>query len=181
MKKIDFKTISISDLAAIVNDKFTEHQMKTILVGGGCVAIYSNDRYLSYDLDFVTHENSGKIKKVLLELGFDYKGKYFVRPDCKFIIEFVSPPVAIGQEMVHKFKSLETPFGHVLLLTPTDCVKDRLASFIYWQDKQALEQAIMVAQDQEVDLKEVKRWAQSENHLDKYNDFAKLLKKKWPV
>ncbi len=51
MTTIDFKTISISDLAALVNTKFAEHNMKTVLVGGACVAIYSDDRYLSYDLD----------------------------------------------------------------------------------------------------------------------------------
>ena len=53
---INFKKISISDLAALVNQKFIEHDMKTILVGGACVAIYSNHRYLSYDLDFVTFD-----------------------------------------------------------------------------------------------------------------------------
>lgn len=49
MTAIDFKMISISDLAALVHSKFAEHGMKTILVGGACVAIYSNNRYLSYD------------------------------------------------------------------------------------------------------------------------------------
>lgn len=77
MNSIDFEKISISDLAALVNQKFLEHGMKTILVGGACVAIYSNNRYLSCDLDFVTFETSGKVKKALLELGFRPKGKYF--------------------------------------------------------------------------------------------------------
>lgn len=70
MTLIDFKTISISDLAALVNSKFIEYGMKTVLVGGACVAIYSNNRYLSYDLDFATFENKTKIKKALSEIGF---------------------------------------------------------------------------------------------------------------
>lgn len=84
MKSIDFKKISIPDLAALVNQKFIEYDMKTVLVGGACVAIYSNNRYLSYDLDFVTFETSGKIKKALSELGFELKGKYFSRSESLF-------------------------------------------------------------------------------------------------
>jgi hypothetical protein len=174
---MNFKKILISDLAAVVNNKFAEHGMKAVLVGGACVAIYSNHRYLSYDLDFVTFESKEKIKKALAELGFEPKGKYFARHDCPYFIEFLSPPVAVGEEMVHKFGALDTPFGHVVLLTPTDCVKDRLASFFHWQDIQALEQAIMVFQDQEVDLNEIEVWAKAEKHLDKFKEFIKALKK----
>jgi hypothetical protein len=177
MTTIDFKKISISDLAAVVNNKFAEHKMKTVLVGGACVSIYSNNRYLSYDLDFVTFEHSEKIKKALSELKFLPKGKYFARHDCQFFIEFVSPPVAIGKELIDKFEALDTPFGHVLLLTPTDCVKDRLASFFHWHDTQALEQAIMVFQDQEINLREIENWAKAENHLNKYKEFIKTLRK----
>ncbi|HSW72661.1 MAG TPA: hypothetical protein VLG44_04575 [Chlamydiales bacterium] len=178
MNPIDYKNISIADLASLVNEKFNGHGIKTVLVGGACVAIYSNNRYLSYDLDFVTFEMSGKIKKVLSELGFELKGKYFSRSDCPFFIEFVSPPIAVGDELVKKFKVLHTPFGQIELLTPTDCVKDRLASFFHWNDRQALEQALMVYQDQKVNLKELERWAKAENHLDKFKDFLKLLKRK---
>lgn len=176
MITIDFKTISISDLAALVNTKFAENQMKTVLVGGACVAIYSNNRYLSYDLDFVTFETRGKIKEALLEIGFELRGKYFARPDCPYFIEFVSPPVAVGEQLVHQFKTLLTPFGQVELLTPTDCVKDRLASFFHWDDRQALEQATMVFQDQKVDLREIERWAKAENYLDKFQEFKKAIK-----
>lgn len=176
MSSINFKKISIPDLAALINRKFIEHGMKTILVGGACVAIYSHNRYVSYDLDFITFETSGKIKKALSELGFELKGKYYSHPDCPYFIEFVSPPIAVGDEIVEEFRTLHTPFGQVELLTPTDCVKDRLASFFHWNDRQALEQAIMVSQDQKINLKEIERWAKAENYLNKFNEFVKSLK-----
>jgi len=177
MTAIDFKTISISDLAALVHTKFNEHNMETVLVGGACVAIYSGNRYLSYDLDFVTYETRGKIKEALSELGFELKGKYFSRSDCPYFIEFVTPPVAVGEELVHHFKILDTLFGQIKLLTPTDCIKDRLASFFHWDDRQALEQAIMVFQNQKIDLQEIKRWVKAENQLDKFKEFTKALTK----
>ena len=177
MIAINYKTISISDLAAVVYNKFNEHNMKTVLVGGACVAIYSGNRYSSYDLDFATYETKGKIKAALLELGFELKGKYFSRPDCPYFIEFVSPPVAVGEEIVRHYTTLCTAFGQVELLKPTDCIKDRLASFFHWDDQQALEQAIMVFQNQKIDLKEIERWAKAENYLEKFNEFKKALKK----
>jgi hypothetical protein len=175
MTDINFKIISIAELAALVNTKFAEHNMKTILVGGACVAIYSDNRYLSYDLDFVTFETKGNIKKALSELGFEPKGKHFVHRDCPYLIEFVSPPIAIGEELIDKFKTLTTQFGWLELLTPIDCVKDRLASFFHWQDRQALEQAVLVFKNQKIDLEEIKRWAKAENHLDKFKEFVKAL------
>lgn len=180
MNSINFKTISITDLAALINSKFSERGLKTFLVGGACVAIYSHNRYLSYDLDFVTFESKEKIRKTLTELGFESKGRYYAHRDCPYFIEFLSPPVAVGQEMVKEFGSLDSPFGQVVLLTPTDCVKDRLASFFHWKDMQALEQAIMVVNDQEVDLQEIELWAQGEKHLDKFNQFVDALKKSNP-
>ena len=175
MTSVDFSKISIRDLAGLVNKKFNEHEIRTVLVGGACVAIYSFNRYLSYDLDFVTFETSSKVEKALAELGFLPQGKYYARRDCPFFIEFVSPPVAVGDELIDKFKTLHSPFGQIELLTPTDCVKDRLASFFYWGDRQALEQAVMVCQEQNVDLDAIKRWAKSENHMDKLGEFLKSI------
>lgn len=177
MTAIDFKTISISDLAALVHTKFTERNMKIVLVGGACVAIYSGNRYVSYDLDFVTYETRGKIKEALSELGFELKGKYFAHPDCPYFIEFVSPPVAVGEELVYHYKTLRTRLGHLELLTPTDCIKDRLASFFHWNDRQALEQAIMVFQEQKTNLREIERWAKDEGYLEKFKEFKSAVKK----
>lgn len=84
--------------------------------------------------------------------------------------------MAVGQETVHRFQALHTPYGQVELLTPTDCVKDRLSSFFYWHDKQALEQAVMVFQDQKVDINELKRWAKAENQQEAFREFTKTLK-----
>lgn len=46
------------------------------------------------------------------------------------------------------------------LLLPTYSVKDRLAAYYYWNDAQALDQAVMVAQAQKINLKAVKRWSE---------------------
>jgi hypothetical protein len=131
--------ITLKKLAAIVSEKFIEHKLDCILVGGACVSIYSKNRYQSYDLDYVTYEDMRLIEKALSELGFNRKQRYFYHPDCPFFIEFVAPPVSIGSEPVNTYNYL----GEIKLLTPTDCVKDRLACYFFWDDRQALDQAII--------------------------------------
>ncbi len=65
--------------------------------------------------------------------------------------------------------------GSLKLLTPTDCVKDRLSAFFHWNDAQALEQALLVAKGHPIDLDNIKDWAIDEKHLHKFEQFLKRL------
>jgi hypothetical protein len=57
------------------------------------------------------------------------------------------------------------------LLAPTDSVKDRLASYFYWND----EQALLVAKNHKIDLNDLKRWAKSEEFLLQLKHFLEQL------
>ncbi|MFK5938387.1 MAG: hypothetical protein QM497_08325, partial [Sulfurimonas sp.] len=61
------------------------------------------------------------------------------------------------------------------LLTPTDCVKDRLAAYYHWDDEQCLQQAIWVAKKNEFDLKSVQEWSEKEKSLEKFKIFKNAL------
>ena len=177
--KIDWEQIRIKDLAAIVYKELNKKGIDSILVGGACISIYTKNKYLSYDLDFVSHTSIKEISPVLSGIGFKRKSsRHFVRRDCPFFIEFVSPPASIGSEPIKEKKELKTRYGKIVLLTPTDCVKDRLASFYHWNDPQALEQALMVARVQKINLKEIKRWSIKEEHKEKFEVFVANIKKK---
>ncbi|MCB1135297.1 MAG: hypothetical protein KDK78_03410, partial [Chlamydiia bacterium] len=94
-------------------------------------------------------------------------------------IEFVSPPIAIGDEPISSFVQHETEMGTVKMLTPSDAVKDRLASFYHWGDRQGLEQAINICTEAEgVNLEDIARWSTREGFPERYNDFLALLKRK---
>jgi hypothetical protein len=156
--KIDWQKIGIKELAALISEKLRGEGIDSILVGGACVSIYTNNKYQSFDLDFVSHAAIKEVTPLLTELGFQRESsRHFIRRDCPFFIEFVAPPAAVGNEPLKGEKQLKTRLGTLVLMTPTDSVKDRLAAFYHWNDQQALEQAIMVANVQEVDFREVKR------------------------
>ncbi len=175
--KVDWKKIKIKDLAALVCRKLNEKDIDAVLVGGACVSIYTKNKYVSYDLDFVSHASLKNITEVLTELGFKREStRHFVRDDCPYFIEFVAPPLSIGSERVEKEEKIKTRFGSITLLTPTDSVKDRLAAYYHWNDPQALEQAIMVAKAQKVKLSEIRKWSEKEGHKEKFDIFLKMLK-----
>ncbi len=179
MKKIDLKKITLENLAAIISEKLKDHSIDSILVGEGCVSIYSQNHYQSYDLDYVTYEDKKKVVKALNELDFYEEGGCFMHKECEYFIEFVAPPIAIGNEPIVNYEYYKTPFGTIKMLTPTDSIKDRLAAFYYWDDKQSLDQALIIYKTipQKIDIEEIKRWSKNEGHLKKFKFFLELLKK----
>ncbi|MGM0441931.1 MAG: hypothetical protein ACQEQC_05895 [Elusimicrobiota bacterium] len=180
MENINWEDIDIKELSGLISEKLKANGINSILVGGACVVVYSDNEHTSYDLDFVTYSNLNEIKPVLEKLGFKQEGsRHFVNEKCKFYIDFNPPPVSVGkEEAIDKFNKINTERGIVELFTPTDCVKDRLAAYYHWNDPESLEQAIMVAKRQKIDINEIKRWSKKENSMEKFTKFIKLLNKK---
>lgn len=175
MKNLD--EMNIGELAAFVCDYLSKNGIQCVLSGGACVSIYSRNQYQSGDLDFieiVTYPRK-RIVYLMNEIGFIEKNRYFVNPEIEFFIEFPTGPLSVGFEPVKKINEMEFSTGMLKLLTPTDCVKDRLAAYYFWDDKQSLEQALMVAKENKIDIVEIKRWSIAENCEDKFNLFHELI------
>lgn len=177
---MDFTNTDLKELASLIYETLKKHGIDAVLVGGACVSIYSRNRYQSSDLDFVTYEELKPIEKALAELGFKRVGRSFSHQHCLYLIDFVNPPVAIGHESIQRFVTLKTPVGSLQLLSPTDCVKDRLASFFHWNDEQALEQALLVSENHRIDLANLKRWAQKEGFDKKLEEFLQKHQDRHP-
>lgn len=52
--------MSRMELAAYIGAECEKRQIRVVLSGGSCVSVYSDDRYVSMDLDFV---NAGFAKR----------------------------------------------------------------------------------------------------------------------
>lgn len=162
--KISSKT-SIADLGALVCESLKKAGIEVFLSGGAVVTIYTDNRYESFDLDFISIADRKEIKAVMESLGFRQdKSRHFIHPDTKFFVEFPGAAVMVGDEPLVEFSKLKTKNGILKLLTPTDCVKDRLAAYYHWNDRQGLNQA-------------VEAWSKREGMLGKYKEFIEGLKK----
>ena len=172
---IDWKIISLEDLAGFLSDELRKRGIDVILVGGACVTIHSHNRYQSYDLDFIIYEDMKKVGKALKELGFDKKSQYFRRDNCPWVIEFVSPPAAVGKEIVANFHEVTVATGTIKMLRAEDSVKDRLASYFHWNDRQGLDQAVDICKECNIDVKEIETWAMKEGFENKFRGFIERL------
>ena len=63
------------------------------------------------------------------------------------------------------------------VISPTDCVKDRLAAYYHWGDQQSLLQATLVAQQNKINIDEIRRWSLAEGKLEEFERIeGKLMK-----
>lgn len=167
------REMTIGELAAFVCSHLDRYGIRVALSGGAVVSIYASGNYVSMDLDFIDllQTTRRKLKTVLKEIGFEEKQRYFVSKETEFFIEFPSGPLAVGNEPVEKLAELQFKTGTLRLLSPTDCVKDRLSAFYHWGDRQCLQQAVWVAQMKPIDEVEVERWSRQEGAAEKFGEF----------
>jgi len=170
--------MGIEEVAAFVCSRLREAGLEVFLSGDAVVSIYTHNRYESHDLDFVTIASYKKLEAEMKKMGFSKEaGRHFVHPESKIFVEFPGYAVAIDDEPIREFAERRTPYGVLKLLTPTDCVKDRLAAFYHWNDRQGLEQAVLVTTSQPVQLAEIERWSKSIRMQDRYREFRDELQK----
>lgn len=87
-----------------------------------------------------------------------------MHPESRFFIEFHSGPLAFGDRYVASSEAttLETQYGIIQIISPTQSIMDRLAWFVHRHDRQSRDQAIMVAKRQEISWNAVFEWAEAE-------------------
>jgi len=107
------------------------------------------------------------------EIGFVRKGRHFIHPDCKHLfVEFPgSVQMGIGDDYSIIPKEVKVEGVKIKILSPTDCIKDRLASFIHFKDREGLEQAILVAKNHPVKFKEIENWCKKEGASWAFDEF----------
>ena len=169
---ISLSELSIGELAVYIAEHLRSKGIETVLVGGACISIYSANEYCSFDLDFIITGSSTRktVRAALTEINFTEENRYYINPQTPFFVEFPSGRLAIGDEPPSEISTLRFSTGNLLLLSPTDCVKDRLAAFYHWKDQQSLEQAILIARNHDINIEEVRRWSVNEG-------FAEVFKK----
>ena len=168
MKRVS--KMSIGELAAYISSHLRGLRIDVVLSGGSCVSIYSAGKYVTKDLDFIDMRfaKAREIREAMFAIGFMPENRYFKHPEVDLMVEFPGGPPAVGKEPIGAINEIEFSTGILRILSPTDCVKDRLAAYYHWNDLQSLEQAVLVAQSNNVDLNEVKRWSKEEGMSDAF-------------
>jgi len=163
---MDFNTCTESELWEFVAIALSKNGIQTILVGGAVAAIYSDGAYRSGDLDIIIESyniSDSRLAAAMTEIGFTKSGRHWIHPDCNHLyVEFISPPVAIGGDYSIKPIELNRSGQLIKIISAEDCVRDRLASYVYFKARECLDQAYLVATRNRIDLNRIEIWAKKE-------------------
>ena len=170
------KKIDIQSIASIVCDCLLKHGIDAVLSGGAVVSIYTNNEYESKDLDFISSSDLKTIGNALAEIGFTKSsGRHFTHSETEYFVEFPKPPLSIGNTPIKEWATQNNKAGKLQLLTPTHSVMDRLAGYFHWNDKQNLDQALMIAKKHPIKIREIEEWSKSEGEIEKFKVFRAKL------
>ncbi len=169
---------TLSDVAFAVCTALDRTGFVAVLTGGSAATYYAPDAYQSLDIDFVlTFQGKGG-EAALRSLGFRRKADFYVHPQSRFPLEFPPGPLAIGDDLVTTWRTVRRDDEVLHVLTPFDSCRDRLASYLYWNDLSGLEQALHVhrAHAHDVDLERLRDWCRQERQLTKFELYEARLK-----
>ncbi len=168
-----------AELAAYVQTHLREKGIQVVLSGGAATVLYTSGAYVSMDIDLVNVylTKRGELVAAMEEIGFSQQGRHFGHPGSAYFVEFPSGPLAIGNSPVREIHEIVLETGLLRVISPTECVKDRLVQYYHWGDRQCLAQAEMVAVQNHIDLEEIEAWSRSEGKLDAFKEFKAHLGK----
>jgi hypothetical protein len=168
--------MSIVEVAFEVGTALAEAGATAVLSGGGAAATYAPEAYQTQDLDFILQSARAKVDPVI-GLGFRSRGRsgMYEHPDIPFTLEFPAGPLAVGDDVIREWSTLRDGDLQLNILSPTDCVRDRLAAAIHWRDEKSINQALAVAKLHPVDLAKVGVWCQTEGGEEVFATFAARL------
>jgi hypothetical protein len=172
---------NLEDVCYAVAEALRGMQTEAVLTGGSAATIYAPNAYTSLDADFVFMRppDRGALEKALAAIGFrsSKTSGMFEHTKSKYTLDFPKGPLAVGGDYVRTTQTVERNGRKLQVLTPTDCVRDRLAHFFFWDDYTALTTAVAVMQSSyggEVDFDAVRAWAQREGSKNGM-DYTKKL------
>jgi hypothetical protein len=174
----DFSHTEITELAVIVVQHLQNHGIEVVLVGGLAVEIYTENLYLTEDIDLVNtnYQAPKHLRAAMADLGFTKQGRVFINPTTSISVEFPAAPLAVGNQLIKKTAIVKTARGSIPILRIDDVIKDRLAAFIHWRDHQSLVQAVVLMFKNDFKHTKFKSFCEVEGELAHYTLLSELFK-----
>jgi len=174
----DYSHTPIVELAAIIAKHLRDRDIRVVLVGGLAVEIYSENIYLTRDIDMVdiSYQRPAKLHQAMAEIGFVKRGRVFVNDTTDVTVEFPAPPITVGDQAVTETTTVSSAVGEIPILMPGDIIKDRLAAYFHWRDRPSLVQALALLVRFSAEVKSVEAFCRSEGYPEAITLLSELLK-----
>lgn len=176
---MDFSKTPIAELAAIVAEHLQNLGIEVVLVGGLAVEIYSENMYLTKDIDMVNtnYTNPRRLRDAMAGLGFHKDGRVYVNATTEISVEFPTGPLSVGDEFITNTTIAKVAKREIPILEIKDVIKDRLAAYIHWRDRQSLVQALAILTKHPIRLASLKAFCDREGGEALYLVLRDLQKK----
>ena len=180
MNPPDWKCCTVEQLWRYVAWHLENAGIRSVLVGGAALAIHTEGRYRTSSLDLVPDDLMRReVPELLLSLGFAaQRNRNFAHPECPHLtIRLPMGPVEIGGEFPIAPDEIEVEGRRLRILSPSDCVKDRLASYAHLRSPRFLDQASLICQHQpaRVDLGQIEHWCEGNGSMDAFKELKRRL------
>jgi hypothetical protein len=168
---------SLEDVCFAVCTALEHAGTVAVLTGGSAATYYAPESYQSGDADFIITFSSDPAcaGEAVRKLGYREIGGTYHHDRNIFTIEFPPGPLAIGNELLHSYETVTKGDEVLYVLSRTDCVRDRLASFYFFTDRSALAAAVAAARSGPIDLPAIRAWSLKEGELARFGEFHEFL------
>lgn len=175
----DFSTTNITELAAVVAEHLIDQGIEVVLVGGLAVEIYTENLYLTKDIDMVNtnYSPTKALNTAMGELGFYKQGRVYVNDTTDITVEFPPGPLSVGDELIKTTTRQQIGNKTIPVLTIEDVTKDRLAAYIHWRDSSSLIQATTILIKHQLQPESFKTFCEQEGTSAHYELLYKLYEK----
>lgn len=85
-------------------------------------------------------------------------------------------PVGIGDDVNIKPHVRNVDEQKLYIYSPTDCIRDRLASYIHFKARECLDQAALVGRKLPFSQNKVKTWCESEGYPEAFEELMRKIK-----
>lgn len=173
----DQRMHSLDEMAFTICTAMDRNGITAVLTGEGLAAVYAPDANESQTLHFVYPlTNASPSVETMRVLGFQRVADGVYRhSDHELTVKSVEGPIAIGEEVIQTWSTWHRQDLILHLLTPTDCVRDRLAAAIREDDIDPVQQAAEVAMRHPVDMDLIQNWCGREGGARTYALFSHLI------
>lgn len=174
----NYSGLDIIELAAVVAENLQNHGVDVVLVGGLAVEIYTENLYLTKDIDMVNTNYStiDTLHNAMAGLGFYKQGRVYVNDTTDITVEFPPGPLSVGDTLIKKITHQQVANKRIPILTLEDVIKDRLAAYVHWQDRQSLIQATTLMIKHRLNPKVFKAFCLKEGSQTDYKFLLQLHK-----
>ena len=119
--------------ASIITQLLAKYNIKPIIVGGLSVEIYTQNDYVTRDIDFVS-DGHQIIEDVLFSLDFKKEGKNYYHSGIEIAVEIPGNDLAGSYDKVSKV-NIDNE-NYVYLISIEDIILDRLRAAVHWNSEQ---------------------------------------------